>query len=85
MLYVTEFFANIGKVANYPIYITTNLFQEGYKDKNKLQSFIKKGIGLLSKRDKEDTDYLHSRVIEKGKMWVCLTGEGIAFMKPEDY
>ncbi len=78
-------FVKVGKLGFFPIYITNNLYNEGYEDKNKLNELLKEGFELLSKPNKEDTDYLHLRVVEKDKIWVALNGEGIIFMKPEDY
>ena len=34
-------FVSVGKYASYPVHIATNLFQEGYQDKNEVESFIK--------------------------------------------
>jgi hypothetical protein len=51
----------------------------------KRDALIKKGLNLLAKVDKEDTNYMRLRVVVKDKIWVVLNGEGITFMKPEDY
>ena len=46
---------------------------------------MNKGLELLKKYDSEDTDFMRLRVIEKDEIWVVYNGEGITFMKPEDY
>jgi len=70
---------------NIRIVFTTNLFSESYKDFNKRDALIKKGLSMLNEPDNEDTDYMRLRVIVKDKIWVVLNSEGITFMKPEDY
>ena len=46
---------------------------------------IEKGLNLLKIPNKEDTNYMMLRVIEKGKIWVIADGNGLTFMRPEDY
>ncbi|MCA9459647.1 MAG: hypothetical protein KC550_03810 [Nanoarchaeota archaeon] len=75
----------VGKVDDINIVFTTNLFDEGYHEFTKRNTLVKKGLNLLEKPDKEDTNYMKLRVIEKGKIWVVYNAEGITFMKPEDY
>lgn len=70
---------------NIRIVFTSNLFNDGYEDFVKRNALIKKGLKLLAKADKEDTNYMRLRVVVKDKIWVVLNGEGITFMKPEDY
>lgn len=70
---------------NIRIVFTSNLFENGYNDFNTRDTLIKKGLNLLAKANKEDTNYMRLRVIVKDKIWVVLNGEGITFMKPEDY
>lgn len=78
-------FVRIGSLGKMPMYMTSNLFGEGYEDRSKLESLVRRGIEFLSKPDKEDTYYLHLRVIEENRIWVTLTVEGITFMNPSDY
>lgn len=75
----------VGKVDEINVVFTSNLFSDGYEDYTKRNALVKKGLDLLQKPDKEDTNYMKLRVIEKGKIWVIHNGEGITFMKPEDY
>ena len=51
----------------------------------KVEPLLEKGIGMLINREIEDTEYLRLPVVEKNKIWVAKTVEGITFMKPEDY
>ena len=68
------------------VVFTRTLFEEGgYEDKTKRVALVTTGMELLKKTDPEDTDYMRLRVIEKGKIWVIHDGNGITFMKPEDY
>ncbi len=68
------------------VVFTRTLFEEGgYEDKTKRVALVARGMELLKKSDPEDTDYMRLRVIEKGKIWVIQDGNGITFMKPEDY
>lgn len=46
---------------------------------------MNKGLDLLRKEDPVDSDHMRLRVIEKDEIWVVYNGEGITFMKPEDY
>ncbi len=79
-------FVEVGSVGKEPVYFTTNLFESGgYEDQVKRVNLVNKGLELLRKHDPEDTDYMMLRVIEKGEIWVVYNGEGITFMKPEDY
>ena len=75
----------VGTVGKIPVIFTTNLFYDGYEDKEKRLNLIKRGIDLLNKPDAEDDENMKLRVIEKDKIWVILNAEGITFMKPEDY
>ena len=79
-------FVEVGSLGKEPVYITTNLFESGgYEDQDKRVSLVNKGLDLLRKEDPEDSDYMRLRVIEKDEIWVVYNGEGITFMKPEDY
>lgn len=75
----------VGTVGKTPVIFTTNLFYDGYEDKEKRTSLIKRGLELLNKPDAEDDENMKLRVIEKDKIWVILNVEGITFMKPDDY
>lgn len=79
-------FIEVGSVGDEPVYFTSNLFEwGGYQDRDKRIALVKKGLELLQEPDPEDTEYMKLRVIKKGEIWVVRTGEGITFMKPEDY
>ena len=79
-------FVEVGSVGKHPVYFTTNLFESGgYEDCDKRVGLVKHGLDMLSEYDPEDSDYLRLRVIEKDEIWVVYNGEGITFMKPEDY
>jgi hypothetical protein len=79
-------FVEVGSVGENPVYFTTNLFETGrYQDKDKRVALVSKGLELLKEHDPEDSDYMRLRVIEKGGIWVVYNGEGITFMRPEDY
>ena len=68
------------------VVFTRTLFEEGgYEDKARRIALVRKGMELLMDSDSEDTDYMRLRVIEKGEIWVIHDGNGITFMKPEDY
>ena len=68
------------------VVFTRALFEEGgYENKARRIALVRKGIELLMDPDSEDTDYMKLRVIEKGEIWVIHDGNGITFMKPEDY
>ncbi len=75
----------VGTYGKLPVVFTTNLFYDGYEEKEKRIELVKKGLEMLKQPDKEDTDYMKLRVIEKDKIWVILDGDGITFLKPEDY
>ena len=68
------------------VVFTRTLFEEGgYEDKTKRVALVTRGMELLKNSDPEDTDYMRLRVIEKGRIWAIHDGNGITFMKPEDY
>ncbi len=68
------------------VIFTRTLFEGGgYEDEAKRVAFVTRGMELLGKPDPEDTDYMRLRVIEEGEVWVIHDGNGITFMKPEDY
>ena len=76
----------VGSVGENPVYFTTNLFESGgYRDHDKRVGLVKRGLDMLNEYDPEDSDYMRLRVIEKDEIWVVYNGEGITFMKPEDY
>lgn len=78
-------FVHVGYVGKEPVYFTSNLFANDYEDIRKRTELIENGLEMLSRPNSEDTDYLWLRVIEKEKIWVARTGEGITYMRPEDY
>jgi hypothetical protein len=79
-------FVEVGSIGREPVYFTSNLFESGgYKDRGKRVDLVNRGLELLKKYDPEDSDHMRLRVIEKDEIWVVYNGEGITFMKPEDY
>lgn len=78
-------FHQLGRLAFDSVYMTSNLYNEGYEDDDKREKIIERGIELLTQRETEDTEYLKLRVIEKNKIWVTHNNEGIIYMKPSDY
>ena len=75
----------VGSAGNLPVVFTSNLFYDRYEDKENRVVLVERGLVSLQQIDKEDTDYMKLRVLEPGKIWVILNGDGITFMKPEDY
>ena len=79
-------FIEVGSVDKEPVYFTTNLFESGgYGDHDKRVGLVKRGLDMLKEYDPEDSDYMRLRLIEKDEIWVVYNGEGITFMRPEDY
>lgn len=78
-------FVHIGNVNNEKVYFTRNLFEQGYENEKKRLDLVQRGLQMLSQSDPEDTDYMHLRVIERGRIWVVRNGEGITYMLPSDY
>jgi hypothetical protein len=78
-------FVYVGDVGKEKVYFTSNLFADGYEEIDRRTGLVKRGLEMLSRPDSEDSDYMHLRVIEKDRIWVVRTGEGITYMKPEDY
>jgi type I site-specific restriction endonuclease len=75
-----------GTVGATSVVFTSNLFADGYEDKEKRIALVNRGLEMLRQPDPEDSDYMKLRVIEKDKIWVIWhAGEGFTFMKPEDY
>ena len=64
-----------------PVIFTSNLFSDV---KDTYKQIIDKGLALLKQSNKEDSDYMKLRIIEKN-IWVVANSEGVTFMKPEDY
>jgi len=75
----------VGNLGKLPVIFTTNLLEDGYEDKETRLVLINKGIEMLKKPDPEDSEYMKLRVIEKDKIWVIWDGNGITYLKPEDY
>ena len=75
----------VGQCGKYPVIFTSNLLSDGFEDTEKRTALVQKGLALLQKPDEEDTEDMKLRVLEKDKIWVIADGNGITFMKPEDY
>ena len=76
----------VGYAGRERVVFTRTLFSEGYEEEMRRQTLVEKGIALLRKDEPEDSPTMRLRVIEKDKKWVIWnSGEGITFLKPEDY
>ena len=75
----------IGSCNKQKIYFTSNLLYDGFEEEEPRLSLINEGLFALAKKDKEDTEYMKLRVLQKGEVWVIQAPDGITFMKPEDY
>ena len=76
----------VGYAGRERVVFTRTLFSEGYEEETLRQALVGKGIALLLKDDPEDSPTMRLRVIEKDKLWVIWnSGEGVTFLKPEDY
>lgn len=64
---------------------TANLFKDSYEDAERRNNLIAKGLRMLAVPDAEDSPAMKLRVIEEGRIWVIQDGDGICFLKPEDY
>jgi hypothetical protein len=79
-------FVKVGSLGPAPVYFTTNLFESGgYEEREKRLSLVNRGLDLLRQDDPEDSEYMRLRVVEKDQIWVVYNGEGITFMRPDDY
>ncbi|MEI7961959.1 MAG: DUF6573 family protein [archaeon] len=74
----------VGELSNLkiPVIFTSNLFNDV---KDHYNEIVKKGLEMLNQKDSEDSEYLRMRIIEKNKIWVIASSEGVTFMRPEDY
>jgi len=63
---------------------TANLLAE-YPDIEKRGAFIRQGFALLNTPDSEGEGYRKLRVVEKDKVWVIWDGDGITFLRPDNY
>lgn len=75
----------VGMAGNQSVVFTSNLFADGYEDKDKRIALVNRGLEMLRQPNPEDSEHMKLRVIEKDKIWVIWNGEGFTFMKPEDY
>lgn len=75
----------VGRCGHYSVIFTSNLFHDGYEDKEARITLIERGVKMLNDPDPEDTSDMRLRVIERDKIWVILDGNGITFMQPSDY
>ena len=76
----------VGYCGKEKVVFTRTLFYDGYEDVEKRKALVMRGLELLKVPDAEDSEYMKLRVIEKDKLWVIWSaGDGLVFMKPEDY
>jgi len=68
------------------VVFTRNLFDsEEYNTPEMRLDIMRKGLELLAKPSSEDTSHMKRRVLDEGRVWVIMDGNGITFMHPEDY
>jgi len=76
----------VGYAGRERVVFTRTLFSEGYEEETLRQALVERGLALLRKDDPEDSSTMRLRVIEKDKLWaIWNSGEGVTFLKPEDY
>ena len=76
----------VGYAGRERVVFTRTLFDEGYEDEMLRKTLVKRGLSLLREDDPEDSPTMRLRVIESDKLWVIWnSGEGVTFLKPEDY
>ncbi|OGS21572.1 MAG: hypothetical protein A2252_00115 [Elusimicrobia bacterium RIFOXYA2_FULL_39_19] len=75
----------VGYYGKCPIIFTSNLFYDGFEDKEVRTALVNKGLKMLRQAVPEDTKYMRLRVIEKDKIWIIFDGSALTFLKPEDY
>ena len=79
---------HVGNIPSKPepitICFTCSLFAD-YRDPEARRKVIRKGLVLLDQSDPEDDGYRKLRVVEKSRIWVIWDGDGITFLRPEDY
>jgi hypothetical protein len=75
----------VGRNREIPVYLTSNLVAAGYEDPERQRRLVLDGLEQLRSPDPEDSDYMRLRVLEDGKVWVTLTGEGVTYMLPSDW
>lgn len=76
---------SVGTCGHNRVVFTSNLFNDGYEDSDARMRLIAKGLKMLNEHNPDDTDFMRLRVIEEGRIWVIHDGNGLTFMKPEDY
>lgn len=63
---------------------TANLLAE-HPSVEECKALIRLGFALLNTPDPEDDGYRKLRVVVTDKVWVIHDGEGITFLRPQDY
>ena len=76
---------DVGLIGDEKVVFTGNLFADGYEDTEKRKALVELGIQKIQEPDKEDSDYMQLRVLEKDRIWLIRDGNGFTFMRPEDY
>jgi len=66
------------------VFFTSKLFDEGYRDCLKRIPLVNRGLEMLKIPDAEDSQEMKLRVIEPD-IWVVADGNGLTFMRPDDY
>ena len=78
----------VGQVGECPVYFTRNCFERfDLEDDKKRRAVVEVGLAALRKPDREDDGYRKLRAfnVNDEKVWVILDGQGVTFMRPEDY
>ena len=76
----------VGMAGKERVIFTNTLFRGIYEDIEKRKALIETGLKLLSIPDREDSEFMRLRVIDKNRIWVIWNqNEGITFLRPEDY
>ena len=76
--------ANMTDGMSIGVCFTANLHGD-YEDADSRRRLIRRGLALLNEPDPEDDEYRRLRVVEEDRVWVIWDGDGITFLRPEDY
>ena len=61
------------------------LWEKHCHSPSQLREICRKGMQLMELYDEEDDGNRKLRVISKSRIWVIFDGDGITFLRPEDY
>lgn len=63
----------------------TSALLEEHPDVEECKTLIRQGFALLNTPDSEDDGYRKLRVVVADKVWVIHDGDGVTFLRPQDY